>query len=163
MKASAAAALLACAALGLGACGGGDSSGSQGSSGSQAETAIRGPQPPKGASALQRGVYRNFQPPRPDSAVPGSAKAIEAGEAACRGKTPLEVKQRYLPESELSAAQRQALTQIDRAEAKPSADFAAGQLAALIYQGTLEGTAAEYGYRGCVYALARGLESGLGG
>jgi hypothetical protein len=36
-------------------------------------------------------------------------------------------------------------------------------LAALVYAGTLgEGTEAEYGYRGCVYALALGLEGGLG-
>jgi hypothetical protein len=94
--------------------------------------------------------------------VKGSAQAIEAGEAACQGKTPVEVKNEFLAASKLSADQRQALKQRGRAEANPSGDFAAGQLAALVYAGTLEGSKAEYGYRGCVYALARGLERRLG-
>lgn len=108
-------------------------------------------------------VYRNFQPPLPDPGVPGSAKAIRAGEEACKGKTPKEVKQRFISASDLSAAQRQALEGIDRAEAHPSADFVAGQLAALVYEGTLRGALAEYGYRGCVYGLAVGFKRGLEG
>jgi hypothetical protein len=156
-------ALVVVSLLGLVGCGGGGTSTSAPSAESaEATTALRGPKPAKDASPLERQVYRNFQPPIPDPEVSGSAAAIEAGEAACRGKTPVQVKSEFLPESDLSAAQRQALAQIDRAEAHPGGDFAAGQLAALVYQQTLEGTAAEYGYRGCVYALARGLESSLG-
>jgi len=159
MRALAAAAALLCLALGLGACGGGGEAQSQSTA---ALPALRGPKPPKDASALERQVYRNFQPPLADPEVSGSRKAIEAGEAACEGKTPLEVKRRFTAASKLSAAQRQALAQIGSAEEHPGADFAAGQLAALAYQGTLKGPLAEYGYRGCVYALARGLERRLG-
>jgi hypothetical protein len=153
--------LFVCLALGLGACGGGGGSSSSSTEASGATTAIRGPQPPQGSSPLVHQLYRSFQPPRADPEVSGSAKAIEAGEAACEGKTPLEVKRQFIAQSKLSAAQRQALSQIDRAEEHPSADFAAGQLAGLVYEGTLAGTEAEYGYRGCVYGLARGLEHRL--
>lgn len=157
MRASATALIFLCLALGLSACGGGGDSSST-SSTTQATAPIRGPQPPKGASQLERQIYRTFQPPLPDPEVKGSAKAIKAGEAACEAKTPVAVKRKFIAESKLSSDQRQALAQIDRAEAQPSGDFAAGQLAALVYQGTLEGELAEYGYQGCVYALARGLE-----
>ena len=171
MKASAIALALLCLALGLGACGGGGDSGSSSSSVSEnaegtttsSATANKGTEPSKRASALQREIQRTFQPPQADPEVEGSAEAIEAGEAACEGKTPAEVKREFIDESDLSSAQRQALSQIDRAEAHPSGDFAAGQLAALVYEGTLEGSLAEYGYRGCVYALALGLEGRLGG
>jgi hypothetical protein len=160
MRASATALILLGFVLGLSACGGGDSSAEPGT---EAATVLRGPQPPKGASRLERQIYRTFQPPLPDPEVSGSAKAIESGEAACQGKTPSKVKRQFIAESDLSADQRQALEQIDRAEGRPSGDFAAGQLAALVYEGTLEGELAEYGYQGCVYALARGLERRLGG
>jgi ABC-type glycerol-3-phosphate transport system substrate-binding protein len=167
MRTSATALVLLCLALGLAACGGGgDSSGNSSASegdNPEATTTIRGPQPPKGASALQREIHRTFQPPQADPKVEGSAQAIEDGEAACEGKTPVEVKEEFIGESDLSSDQQEALEQLGRAEANPSGDFAAGQLAALVYQQTLEGTEAEYGYRGCVYALARGLESRLGG
>lgn len=166
MRRSATALLLICLAVGIGGCGGGGGSSASSSTATtttQAQAPVRGPQPPKGASPTLRGIYRNFQPPKADPEVSGSAKAIEAGEAACEGKTPKEVKQEFIAKSKLSADQRQALSQIDRSEAKPSADFAAGQLAALVYEGTLKGPLAEYGYRGCVYALARGVEGRLGG
>jgi hypothetical protein len=149
--------------IGLAGCGGGDSSSTTETTQAEAGAALKGPKPPKDASPLERQIYRNFQSPKADPEVKGSAKAIAAGEAACRGKTPAQVKNEFISQSELSANQRQALSQIDRAEAKPSADYAAGQLAGLVYEGTLEGTAAEYGYRGCVFALARGLEGRLGG
>jgi len=150
--------LLACLAAALGGCGGGGGS----TQSTAAEAPIRGPQPPKGASPAELRVYRNFQPPRADPEVSGSAKAIEAGEAACEGKTPLEVKREFLSHSDLSADQRQALAQLDSAEAHPGGDYVAGQLAATVYEGTLEGSLGEYGYRGCVYALARGLEGRMG-
>jgi len=167
MKASAIALALLCLALGLSACGGGDSTSSS-STGAEATTttaatAGKGTEPSKRASGLQRQIQRTFQPPQADPEVEGSAQAIADGEAACEGKTPAEVKDEFLDESDLSSAQRQALSQIEKAEAHPSGDFAAGQLAALVYEGTLEGSLAEYGYRGCVYALALGLAGRLGG
>lgn len=170
MKTSGAALVLLClcSALGLSGCGGGDSSSATATQSAQATTtgvsaANRGPKPPKGASALERQIQRTFPPPQADPEVEGSAAAIAAGEAACEGKTPTEVKDEFIAQSDLSSAQRQALGQIERAEAHPSGDFATGQLAALVYQQTLgEGSAAGYGYRGCVYALARGLERELG-
>ncbi len=157
MKGIGAAAVVGLLAFVIAGCGGGGDASSSATT-TQAQAQARGPQPPKGASALQRQVYRTFQPPRADPEVAGSGRAIEAGEAACEGKTPVQVKERFIAASKLSAAQRRALAQIDRAEAHPSGDFAAGQLAALVYEGTLGGKTAEYGYRGCVYALARGLE-----
>jgi len=147
---------LLCLGLALSACGGGEEA-STTQSAEVTETQVRGPKPPKGATAIERQIYRNFQPPVADPEVEGSKEAIEAGEAACKGKTPLEVKEEFLSQSDLSADQRQALAQIERAEESPSGDFAAGQLAALVYEGTLEGSLGEYGYRGCVYALARGV------
>jgi hypothetical protein len=85
------------------------------------------------------------------------------GERACKGKSPQKVVEEFLPESKLSPGQRQALKQLPRAEAHPSADFIAGQLAGLVYQGTLSGPLGEYGYRGCVYGLALGAKGELGG
>ena len=124
---------------------------------------IRGPEPPPGASPLLRALYRNFQPPLADPGVRGSAKAIKAGIRACEGQTPVEVKRRFIGDSELSASQRQALAQLRQAEANPTAEFVAGQLAALVYEGTLEkGQLPEYGYRGCIYGLAKGLKGELG-
>jgi len=163
--------LFCCLALGLSACGGGGDSGSSSSSVSEnaegtttsSATANKGPASSKAASSLGRQIHRTFPPPQADPEVEGSAEAIADGEAACEGKTPAQVKDEFLDESDLSSAQRQALSQIERAEAHPSGDFAAGQLAALVYEGTLEGTVAEYGYRGCVYALALGVEGRLGG
>jgi hypothetical protein len=154
--------VICCLALGLCACGGAGDSSSTGSAQDEATTALRGPKPPKDASALERELYRTFQPPEADPEVEGSGEAIAAGEAACEGKTPAQVKSEFIGQSELSSAQRQALSQIERAEAHPSGDFAAGQLAGLVYAGTLEGVEGEYGYRGCVYALALGLEGELG-
>lgn len=123
---------------------------------------LRGPEPPRDASPLLRAVYRNFQPPLPNPRVPGSGKAIGAGKKACRGKTPAEVKRRFLAESRLTADQRRALGQLPGAEAHPTADFVAGQLAALVYEGTLaRARLPEYGYQGCVYALAVGLKREL--
>jgi hypothetical protein len=134
-----------------------------GSSQDQTQTeAIRGPQPPKGASPLLEGIYRSFQPPQANPQVKGSEEAIEAGERACGEKTPTEVKEAFIDEAKLTKEQREALEQLKRAEEHPSADFVAGQLAGLVYEASLEGEVAEYGYRGCVYALAQKLKRELG-
>jgi hypothetical protein len=148
MRQGAIALLALCLALGLCACGGGGDTASQ-------EAAQ--PKPPP----LTRALRQSFPKPEADPAVSGSQEAIEAGEAACKGKTPKQVLHQYAAKAKLTAAQREALKQLPKAEAHPSADFVAGQLAALAYEGTLTGEAAEYGYRGCAYALARGVVGGL--
>jgi hypothetical protein len=148
------------AALSLAGCGGG---GEEESTTTAALPPIRGEQPPKDASPILRQVYRNFQPPLADPEVPGSGEAIRDGEAACEGKTPEELVSELRSRSDLSEDQRQALENLGRAEESPGPDFVAGQLAAMVYEGTLaEGELASYGYRGCVHALAEGLKGELG-
>ena len=113
--------------------------------------------PPKGASPRLNEVYRQFQPPKPDPDLRRrSANAIEAGERACRGKKPIEVREEFLAESSLLADQEKAVkTQLEEAEAHPSGNFVAGQLAALVYEGTLPDRISIYGYSGCIYALSK--------
>ncbi len=88
---------------------------------------------------MLREIYRQFAPPQPNPEVKGSAQAIEAGERACKGKTPLQVKQRFIDGSDLLDEQ-----------------------AALVYESSLpEDELAGYGYQGCIYSLAKGLEKRL--
>jgi hypothetical protein len=85
-----------------------------------------------------------------------TAKAIRAGERACRGKRPIEVREEFLSKSSLLGEQEKAVkTELREAERHPSGDFVAGQLAALVYEGTLPDKTAVYGYAGCVYALSQ--------
>jgi len=42
---------------------------------------------------LEREIYRQFPPPKPNPEANGSAKSIAAGEKAGRGKSPVEVKE----------------------------------------------------------------------
>lgn len=117
---------------------------------------------PKGASPQLRAIYLQFPPPKPNPGIGNSAKAIAAGEAACAGKTPLEVSEEFLSKSELSNEQREAVKMIGHYEKHPSYSFPAGQIAAGVYENTLpEPGVAVYGYQGCVYALAQGLEARL--
>lgn len=157
-----------CLALAVAGCGGGGDSQSTGQA-TQAITALRGPKPPKGASPLVHHLYRTFQPPRADPEVSGSAKAIKAGEAACKGKTPKQVEQRYFPLAvakgalDPKSAQGKMIAGVAHFEKRPDSAYTAGQLAGDAYEATLEGEAASYGYQGCVYGLARELEGRLGG
>lgn len=93
----------------------------------------------------------------------GSAQAIKRGRRACEAKTPRQIVKRFGPEARLSNEQRRALAQLERAEAHPGPDFVAGQLAAMVYEGTLAGQTARFGYEGCVYALALGAGARPGG
>ncbi len=144
-------AMALCLAIAGCGCGGGEDSGESTAS-AQGEG-----QPPKSTQPLNTALKRSFPPPKPDPAVQGSAKAIERGEAACEGKSPKEVVKRFVAEATLTEDQRQALKQLKSAEAHPTPDFVAGQLAALVYERTLAGEVAAYGYQGCVYVLARGV------
>lgn len=120
---------------------------------------------PKGASPTLRAIYRQFPPPQADPKVKGSAAALEAGERACAGKTPVEVKERFFAaaRAHLNSEQKKMIARIGSYErhAAKDASFAAGQLAADTYEATLPASAGQYGYQGCVYALARRLEREL--
>lgn len=145
MRARALPIVLAALALLVG-CGGGED---EGTTQSPATT------PSKASLPLEAAIRQSFPKPKPDPGVEGSAEAIEAGEDACDGMTPKQVLHEFIPSARLSPDQRQAVEQLPTAEAHPTADFVAGQLAALAYEGTLRGESAAFGYQGCVYALAR--------
>jgi hypothetical protein len=119
---------------------------------------------PKGASPVLLAVYRQFPKPKPDPKIKGSGKAIEKGEKACKGKTPLEVKEEFISQSNLLPAQAEIVAELpkyEKAIAK-NAGFAAGQLGALVYEKTLpEDKRAAFGYQGCVYSLAKEVERRL--
>jgi hypothetical protein len=159
--------LLAAGALAIAGCGSSDEDGSGGTSGAgekppPSPTRVGGPaerEAPPGASPTLRAVYRQFPKPKPDPQVPGAAAAIKAGEAACKGRTPLEVKARYFGQARpnLLPDQRQMVVQIGRfgKTAADDASFPAGQLGALVYEKSLSSErTAIYGYQGCVYQLA---------
>jgi hypothetical protein len=120
---------------------------------------------PKGASPTLRALYATFPRPGSNPEVKRSSSAIHAGIAACQGKTPTEVKARFYAAAKPNLAYEQA-KMIDRiatfeGHSSTDASFTAGQLAADVYQATLPAGVSEYGYEGCVYALARGLEKRL--
>jgi hypothetical protein len=158
---------LAFAAVGLlllvSGCGGGNSSEMTFTSAYKKREERAEAEAPKGASPLLRQIYRTFPPPQADPKVKGSAKAIKKGENSCKGKTPMEVRERFLSESKLLPEQRQMVAKLGHYEGlPPTADFVPGQLAALVYEGTIsDKSLASYGYRGCAYSLARGLEQKL--
>jgi hypothetical protein len=116
----------------------------------------------EGVSPMLRAIHRQFPAPRPNPKVKGSAEAIATGEEACAGKTPLEVREEFVPESDLSDFLREQVERIPDYERNPSYSFPAGQLAASVYETTLPPTdQAAYSFQGCVYALAKVLEAEL--
>jgi hypothetical protein len=117
---------------------------------------------PPGASPLLRAIYRQFPRPKPESSVKGSGAAIKAGENACEGKSAVQVRERYIGASDLTADQREAARRIERYERKPSFSFPAGQLAAFVYEKTLpKSILSPFNYQGCLYALSKGLKARL--
>jgi hypothetical protein len=120
---------------------------------------------PKGSSDVLRQIYKQFTPPSPNPAFPGSAAAINAGRRACAGRSPVQVKERFIAaaRSNLSPEERKRIAQIDRFEGNVARDpsFTAGQLAADVYEATLPSPIAIYGYQGCIYSLAVQLERRL--
>ena len=116
---------------------------------------------PKGSSPFLKEIYRQFPPPKPSPQVKGSGKAIKKGEATCKGKSPLEVKEQFIGESHLLAEQKKMVDQLPHyeSEAGKNTSFVAGQLAALVYESSLgDKKLATYGFQGCIYSLATGLE-----
>jgi hypothetical protein len=90
--------------------------------------------------------------------------AIEAGRKACRGKTPMQVREEFIDSAAgLSADQKKMIGELPKFEAQSgtSPDFAAGQLAAGVYEATLPEKEMVAGYQGCVYELALQLRREL--
>jgi hypothetical protein len=148
-------------------CGGGGSSSSSAQAQARKSPYVPGgsaeKEAPKGASPVLREIYRQFPRPKPDPETKGAAAAIEAGEKACQGKTPLQVKEEFSARAKLSSEQEKMVAQLPGFE-KSSArnySFAAGQIGALVYEASLPAATAAYGYRGCVYSLAQRLERKL--
>jgi hypothetical protein len=161
-----ASALLTCACLLLFAgCGSGGTSSETASPDVQLPKLTPAQRAPKGASTLEREIYRQFPPPKANPEASGSAKAIAAGERACRGKSPVEVKEEFFAaaRSRLLADQEKMIDEIGRFEQRSRTEpgFTAGQLAAGTYEATLPEAVAIYGYQGCVYSLAKGLKREL--
>lgn len=164
----AAMALSVVAALALSACG------NDGESTSSQQPAYRPPKPQ--ASGFAHGgrdgsregsasIALEFPEPKPEPGSPPSArKAVEAGRSACRGKTPVQVRDEFIAEAEaggaLNPGQKKMLANIARYEkqAANSPDFVAGQLAAGVYEATLPERLRISGYQGCVYELAQQLQ-----
>jgi hypothetical protein len=121
---------------------------------------------PQGSSPTLRAIYATFPAPRPDPEAKRSAAVIKAGESACRGKTPVQVKEEFYAAAKhrLSSEQTKMIDRIDSYETHSPTDasFTSGQLGADVYQASLPAAVGQYGYEGCVYALARGLERRLG-
>jgi hypothetical protein len=144
--------------------GGGDEPSTETTSAFQREQQRAEAEAPKGASPVLRAIYRQFPKPEPDPQVKGSAKAIKAGEKACDGRTPLEVREEFVDESNLLEAQAEAVAELPKYEKQEAMNesFPAGQLAALVYERSLpEDKLAQFGYQGCVHSLAKGLEQRL--
>jgi hypothetical protein len=105
-------------------------------------------------------LAQSFPKPKP---APGakelSAKAIAAGEAACKGLTPTEVKDRFYSQAQanLDPDQLQLVEELPRyeEEAPDDPNFVAGQIAATVYGAALGEAESQYGFQGCVYVLAR--------
>jgi hypothetical protein len=120
---------------------------------------------PKGASMVEREIYRSFPPPKPDPKVPKSGPAIRAGEQACQGKSPVEVKEEFYAQASphLLPEQKEIIAEIGRFAKRSTKEpgFTAGQLGADVYKATLPVRIATYGYQGCVYSLAKGLKHEL--
>jgi hypothetical protein len=86
--------------------------------------------------------------------VKASAKVIKVGERECKGKTPLEIREEFIGESELNEEQEEVVNELERYEKNPSPSYPAGQLGALVYEKTLPEKTADYGFQGCVYSLS---------
>ena len=110
-------------------------------------------------------IAKQFPKPEPtEGAPPGAMNSIEAGRKACKGKTPEQVRDEFIGAAEdLNEGQEEMLGELGRFEAqsRTSPDFAAGQLAAGVYEATLPEVEARSGYQGCVYELAVQLRKEL--
>jgi hypothetical protein len=139
----------------LTACGGDSDSGQTAGSGS---STVQNATPPIDPSApMSEQLARTFPVPKAEAgSLPGTAAAIEAGRTACKGKTPLQVREEFIEAAQgLSDAQEAMIDELPKFESQGlSPNFVAGQLAAGVYEATLPEKKMVAGYRGCVYELA---------
>jgi len=156
-------ALSAMATVALTACGGdSDSAATEASTVQESSTALDPTAP------MSEQLARTFPEPNPPpGSLPGAAKAIETGRKACQGKTPVEVRDEFISAAEagngLDDGQKEMVGELDKYEkqASQSPNFAAGQLAAGVYEATLPEKQMLAGYQGCVYELALQLRREL--
>jgi hypothetical protein len=121
------------------------------------------PPPIDPTAPLSEQLARTFPVPKatPDS-LPGSAAAIEAGRDACRGKTPVQVREEFIAAADLGDDQGTMVAELEKYEKQqPTISFVAGQIGAGVYQATLPEKKAAAGYQGCVYELALQLRREL--
>ena len=122
------------------------------------QTAGAGSSTPQGATApISEQLARTFPVPKPGpGSLPGAAAAIEAGRKACKGKTPLQVREEFIGSAKnLSDEQEAMIGELPKYEKQAvTSNFVAGQLAAGVYEATLPEEKATAGYQGCVYELA---------
>jgi hypothetical protein len=156
-------ALSAMATVLLTACGGdSDSTPTESSTAQESGTALDPTAP------MSEQLAQTFPEPKPaPGSPPGTAAAIAAGREACKGMTPLEVREEFIVAAEarggLTDGQREMVGELDKYEkqASQSPSFAAGQLAAGVYEATLPEKQRIAGYQGCVYELALQLRREL--
>jgi hypothetical protein len=147
----------------LTACGDDSDSGQTNGEGTEQASSALNPRAP-----LTRQLAQVFPVPKAEPTdEPGAAKAIAAGRRACRGKTPEQVRDEFMAAAEAEAGleegQEEMLAELDKFEkqALHSPNFAAGQLAAGVYEATLPELQRMAGFRGCVYELALQLRHEL--
>jgi hypothetical protein len=147
------------AAASLTACGGSGSDSGSGPSGSTQGPGTEGAnEVPK---TIEGQLAATFPKPKVQQTdLPGAKGAIAAGRKACKGKTPIEVREEFISAAESSGVmgegQEKMIAELDKFEkqSRHSVNFAAGQLAAGVYEATLPEKLRNAGYRGCVYELA---------
>ena len=145
------------AAVLLTACGGDSSSG--GSQAGESSTAQESRPTLSPSAPITKQLAVTFPVPKVEAgSPPGTAEAIAAGRKACKGKTPVEVREEFIAEAEanLQDGQKEMVEEIGKFEkqASSSPNFAAGQLGAGVYEATLPEKQRIAGFRGCVYELA---------
>jgi hypothetical protein len=152
------------AAVQLTACGGSSDSGQTVAAG---ESSTAGSEKPtiSPTMPMTKQLAITFPVPKPTpGSPPGAEAAIKAGRKACRGKTPIEVREAFIDSAKgFDPDQEKMLEELPKYEKQSgnSPDFAAGQLAAGVYQATLPELQATAGYQGCVYELALQLRREL--
>jgi len=142
----------------------GDDSSSGKTAGTESSVAQGGPPPLDPTAPMSEQLAHVFPVPKPGpGSLPGAAAAIEAGRKACKGKTPLQVREEFIGAAQGITDEQEAmiaeLPKYEKQAATPN--FVAGQLAAGVYEATLPEKKAMAGYQGCVYELALQLRREL--
>lgn len=150
------------------ACGGGGGSDGGSSTSAASSTAQEGRPALNPTAPITKQLGATFPKPKVEPGAPsGTAKAIAVGRRACAGKTPVEVRDEFISAAEggagLNEGQKEMVEEIAKFEkqASHSPNFAAGQLAAGVYEATLPEKERVGGYQGCVYELAVQLRKEL--